>query len=254
MLPVFPLLIAAYLPGRIRAAVKHPLLAATKAWALAPARERHARRRRAVRILLVWAVADRISLKRRHRVPCPCCLRSRERRHRSHRRSRALRALRLLAHAALFGCLAARVDDAVTARESSAQPAAEMPRGIPFIVVNEFAERFCFYGINSILAIFLVQYMQFGQAQATTWASLFKSGAYFLPLLGAIVSDVFLAKFRTIIIFSIVYCIGCIVLAASAGSTTMLAAGLFLVAFGPAASSPASRRTSATSSRAATST
>ena len=125
------------------------------------------------------------------------------------------------------------MDEAVSALGApTAQPAARMPRGIPFIVVNEFAERFCFYGINSILAIFLVQYMQFGQAQATTWASLFKSGAYFFPLLGAIVSDVFLAKFRTIIIFSIVYCIGCIVLAASAGSATMLAVGLFLVAFG----------------------
>jgi hypothetical protein len=50
-----------------------------------------------------------------------------------------------------------------------------MPSGIPFIVVNEFAERFCFYGINAILALFLVQYLHFGEAQATTWGSLFKS-------------------------------------------------------------------------------
>ena len=35
MLPVFPLLLAAYFPGRIRAAVKHPMLTATQAWALA---------------------------------------------------------------------------------------------------------------------------------------------------------------------------------------------------------------------------
>lgn len=34
MLPVFPLLLAAYLPGRIKTAVKHPMLTATKAWAL----------------------------------------------------------------------------------------------------------------------------------------------------------------------------------------------------------------------------
>jgi uncharacterized membrane protein len=34
MLPVFPLLVATYLPGRIKAAVKHPMLTATKAWAL----------------------------------------------------------------------------------------------------------------------------------------------------------------------------------------------------------------------------
>ena len=35
MLPVFPLLLSTYLPGRIKAAVKHPMLTATKAWALA---------------------------------------------------------------------------------------------------------------------------------------------------------------------------------------------------------------------------
>ena len=45
-------------------------------------------------------------------------------------------------------------------------PAAEarddrMPPGVPFIVSNEFAERFCFYGINSILTIYLVQFLHF---------------------------------------------------------------------------------------------
>ncbi len=106
-----------------------------------------------------------------------------------------------------------------------------MPRGMPFIVVNEFAERFCFYGINAMLALFLVQFLRFGEAEATTWASLFKSGAYFFPLLGAIVSDVFWGKFRTVLGFSIVYACGCIVLAMSHGSH-VLAIGLFLVAFG----------------------
>ncbi len=35
LLPVFPLLIAAYVPSRIRAAVGHPMLVATVLWALA---------------------------------------------------------------------------------------------------------------------------------------------------------------------------------------------------------------------------
>ena len=106
-----------------------------------------------------------------------------------------------------------------------------MPPGIPFIVVNEFAERFCFYGINAMLALFLVQYLHFGEAQATTWASLFKSGAYFFPLLGAIISDVFWGKFRTVLGFSVVYVVGCVALALSRDSHA-LAIGLFLVAFG----------------------
>lgn len=66
MLPVFPLLFAAYLPGRIKAAVKHPMLAAIKMWALA-----HLLANGMLADLLlfggflIWAVADRISVKRR---------------------------------------------------------------------------------------------------------------------------------------------------------------------------------------------
>ncbi len=66
MLPVFPLLFATYLPGRIRTAVKHPMLVATKTWALA---HLLANGMLADVLLfggfLAWAVADRISLKRR---------------------------------------------------------------------------------------------------------------------------------------------------------------------------------------------
>ena len=66
MLPVFPLLIAAYLPGRIKAAVKHPMLAATKAWALA-----HLLANGMLHDVLLfggflaWAVLDRISAGKR---------------------------------------------------------------------------------------------------------------------------------------------------------------------------------------------
>ena len=66
MLPVFPLILAAYLPGRIKAAAKHPLLAAVKFWALA-----HLLANGSLADVLLfggflaWAVFDRISLKRR---------------------------------------------------------------------------------------------------------------------------------------------------------------------------------------------
>ncbi|MFC4311304.1 NnrU family protein [Steroidobacter flavus] len=66
MLPVFPLLLAAYLPGRIKAAVKHPMLASVKLWAFA---HLLANGMLADVLLfggfLLWAVADRISVKRR---------------------------------------------------------------------------------------------------------------------------------------------------------------------------------------------
>lgn len=113
----------------------------------------------------------------------------------------------------------------------SRPPASRMPSGIPYIVVNEFAERFCYYGINAILASYLVQSLRFGEAQATAWASLFKSGAYFFPLLGAVVSDVFWGKYRTVIAFSLAYCVGCVVLAL-AREPALIAAGLLLIALG----------------------
>ena len=75
MLPVFPLLFAAYLPGRIKSAAKHPMLLAVKFWAAAHLLANGT----LVDVLLfggflAWAVADRISVKRRtpaeaHAVP-----------------------------------------------------------------------------------------------------------------------------------------------------------------------------------------
>lgn len=66
LLFVFPLLLAAYLPGRIRQKLKHPMLISVKTWALAHLLMNGML---ADAILfgafLAWAVADRISVKRR---------------------------------------------------------------------------------------------------------------------------------------------------------------------------------------------
>jgi uncharacterized membrane protein len=70
MLPVFPLILAAYLPGAIKARLKHPMLAAVKIWALA-----HLLANGMLADLLLfgglmaWAVVTRISLKRRGQRP-----------------------------------------------------------------------------------------------------------------------------------------------------------------------------------------
>ncbi len=72
MLPVFAFFIAPYLPGRIKTALKHPQLVAVKIWAFA-----HLLVNGTVAdillfgSILVWAVADRISLKRRPARPLP---------------------------------------------------------------------------------------------------------------------------------------------------------------------------------------
>jgi len=66
MVPVFPLLLAAYLPGRIQSAARHPMLVAIKLWAAAHLLANGS----AADVLLfggflAWAVIDRISLKHR---------------------------------------------------------------------------------------------------------------------------------------------------------------------------------------------
>jgi uncharacterized membrane protein len=72
MLPVFPLLLAAYLPGAIQKKTKHPMLAAVKLWATA---HLLAAGTLADVLLfgafLLWAIVDRVSLKRRVKAPPP---------------------------------------------------------------------------------------------------------------------------------------------------------------------------------------
>jgi uncharacterized membrane protein len=69
MLPVFPLLLAPYLPGRLKTLTRHPMLVATKLWALA-----HLLANGTLADVLLfgaflaWAVVDRISVKRRERA------------------------------------------------------------------------------------------------------------------------------------------------------------------------------------------
>lgn len=66
MLIVFPALLAAYFPGRVKTALKHPMLIAVKAWALS-----HLLVNGMLHDVLLfggflaWAVVDRISVKRR---------------------------------------------------------------------------------------------------------------------------------------------------------------------------------------------
>jgi uncharacterized membrane protein len=72
MVFVFPLFLAANLPGRIKTAVGHPLLAATMIWALA-----HLLVNGSLAGVLLfgsflaWAVLDRISMKGRTQRPIP---------------------------------------------------------------------------------------------------------------------------------------------------------------------------------------
>ncbi len=114
-----------------------------------------------------------------------------------------------------------------------------MPRGIPYIIGNEAAERFSFYGMRAILVVFMTQYLMNSSGQnnvmsadeAKSWYHLFVSAVYLTPLLGALLSDAILGKFRTIILLSIVYTLGHFALALD-DTRLGLAIGLGLIAMG----------------------
>lgn len=96
-----------------------------------------------------------------------------------------------------------------------------MPPGISFIIGNELAERFSFYGMRGILTVFMTKHLIdsagqpdfMGEEEAKTVYHLFVAAAYFFPLLGSLISDIFWGKYKTIIILSLGYCVGHVCLA-----------------------------------------
>lgn len=119
-----------------------------------------------------------------------------------------------------------------------------MPGGIPYIIGNEAAERFSFYGMKAALVVFMTQYLHLmgdtvtdsmTGAQASEYMHNFVFAVYLTPIAGAIISDRFWGKYKTIILLSIVYCLGHAALAfmGIAGPAALwLLAGLGLISIG----------------------
>jgi POT family proton-dependent oligopeptide transporter len=107
----------------------------------------------------------------------------------------------------------------------------KFPNQIKYIVGNEACERYSYYGMRSILTVFMIQVLLFQEAEATSTYHLFAGACYLFPVLGAFISDRILGKYKTILYLSLVYCAGHAVL--SIWETKMgLYAGLALIAFG----------------------
>src|ERR1700689_470756 len=114
-----------------------------------------------------------------------------------------------------------------------------MPPGIPYIVGNEAAERFSFYGMRAILVVFMTQYLRdrtgalapMSENDANKWYHIFVASNYFFPIFGAILADSIWGKYRTIFWLSIVYCFGHFALALD-DTRLGLSLGLCLIAIG----------------------
>ncbi len=90
---------------------------------------------------------------------------------------------------------------------------ATFPPQIKYIVGNEACERFSYYGMRAILVVFMTKHLQLAAQDATSVYHLFASACYLLPLLGSFLSDRYLGKYKTIMLLSIVYCLGHLTLA-----------------------------------------
>ena len=129
-----------------------------------------------------------------------------------------------------------------TSTESEIVKSEQYPKAIPYIIGNEAAERFSFYGMRSILSIFLVA--QFfnptgssaleavAEAKSNEQVHLFVSLAYFTPLFGAILADWFFGKYKVILYVSVIYCVGHLFLALFDKDLTWFGYGLTLIAIG----------------------
>src|SRR6185503_8241872 len=116
------------------------------------------------------------------------------------------------------------------------------PRSIRFIVANEAAERFSFYGMKAILTTFLVT--QFfnpandpalqtsAEAAANEKTHLFYTLTYLLPIAGGLAADWFYGKYRIILWLSLIYCVGNFIMAFSSSNLSLFLFGLMLIAVG----------------------
>ncbi len=116
------------------------------------------------------------------------------------------------------------------------------PKAAPYIVVTETAERFSFYGMKAILSTFLIS--QFfnptnnpalvagAEAHSNEVTHLFVALVYLLSIVGGVLADYFLGRYRTILYLAIVYCIGHAFLAMFDTNYQLFYAGLLLIAVG----------------------
>jgi POT family proton-dependent oligopeptide transporter len=115
-----------------------------------------------------------------------------------------------------------------------------MPRSVPYIIGNEIAERFSFYGLRSIMVTYMAvaffnptlnpSLTAEADAKANEMSHLFVTLAYFMPLVGAIMADWFFGKYRVILFVSVLYTIGHLILSVSGSSYTIFSTGLIVIA------------------------
>ncbi|MFI3242628.1 MAG: hypothetical protein R3Y56_00065 [Akkermansia sp.] len=83
-----------------------------------------------------------------------------------------------------------------------------LPSQSKYIIGNEACERFSFYGMRSILTLFMLHELLLTEEQGVAISHLFIACIYVLPVLGAWLADQFLGRYNCILYISLFYCLG----------------------------------------------
>ena len=109
-----------------------------------------------------------------------------------------------------------------------------LPSQSRYIIGTEACERFSFYGMKSILMLYMTGHLLMSDNWATSTLHIFVGMVYLLPLAGAWLADKVWGRYKTILYISLLYCVGHGVLATADLFHTIearryiLMAGLFI--------------------------
>ncbi len=107
----------------------------------------------------------------------------------------------------------------------------EHPKGFWFVFSGELAERASYYGMRTVLALYIVDRLGYTSSNASTIVEIFMAACYLFCLPGGWIADRFFGRYKTIVYFSFPYILGHIILGGIQTSPAMLVA-LFLLAAG----------------------
>jgi POT family proton-dependent oligopeptide transporter len=111
------------------------------------------------------------------------------------------------------------------------------PIGFWFVFSGELAERASYYGMRTLLALYMINVLGFSEAGGTTVMKAFMAACYLTPFLGGWVAEKYLGRYKTILYYSLPYILGHVILGGLQNRTGLFVA-LALLALGSGAIKP----------------
>lgn len=133
----------------------------------------------------------------------------------------------------------------VTKERSLVSKLRSYPPAVFLMLGNEFCERFSFYGMKAILTLYFIYEHRYTESFATFIYHAFTCLAYLSPLVGSLLADSYLGRFKVILYGSSIYVLGHVLLSFGAVPTMSLEVrslfdfgGLFVIALATGAIKP----------------